>query len=371
MHALIHPWGTLTLYRWPRQRNEALQAWDNADRYLLNTLSERASVGGETLVVNDNHGALALAASAAGGVVASGDSWLAMDNIQRNAKANQIPSVPYCWPGEDLPGAADQVLMRVPKSLALLEAQLSWLSMQLAEGVPLWLSGMDKHLPRQLVPLLETYLGNGQAEYGWKKARLFSAVAPGKVLAEAPYPSHVEGPMGPLVVHAGVFSQQQLDIGARFFLDHLPEGLANDARVADLGCGNGVIGLAVLQHQPGASVTFCDESWQALKSARENVAGYFAEASVAFHHGDGLQGLEGRFDCILLNPPFHEGHAVGDHVARRLFRQASQHLAKGGELRVIGNQHLGYHKLLRRLFANVQVVGSNRKFVVFSCREPK
>ncbi|MCK0152590.1 methyltransferase [Alcanivorax sp. S6407] len=373
MHELTHPWGTLTLYRWPRRRNETLQAWDNADRYLLNTLAERAQQPGQTLVINDSHGALSLAVAQCGegGVVASGDSWLAMDNIQRNAGINELTPVNYCWPDEDLPSAADRVLMRVPKSLALLEAQLSWLSAQLAEGVPVWLSGMDKHLPRQLVSLLEKYLGNGQAEYGWKKARLFSATAPGKVLAVAPYPSKVESPTGSLVVHAGVFSQQQLDIGARFFLDHLPDHLPREPRIADLGCGNGVIGLAVLQQHPDAHVTFCDESWLALKSARENVAACFPEAKVVFHHGDGLLGLEGGFDCILLNPPFHEGHTVGDHVARRLFRQASKQLNEGGELRVIGNQHLGYHKQLGRLFGQVEVVGSNRKFVVLSCREPK
>ena len=176
--------------------------------------------------------------------------------------------------------------------------------------------------------------------------------------------------MGPLTVHAGVFSQQQLDIGARCFLAHLPTALPEKARVVDLGCGNGVMGLAMLQSHPGVELTFCDESWLALKSARDNVARYCPDGAVTYHHGDGLSGLDGPFDCILLNPPFHEGHTVGDHVARRLFRQASQRLAEEGELRVIGNRHLGYHKVLGRLFNDVQVVGSNRKFVVFSCRRP-
>ncbi len=371
MHQLTHPWGSLTLYRWPRRRNETLQAWDNADQYLLNTLAERGGERGETLVVNDSHGALALAAAKRGGVVSSGDSWLALDNIQRNAAENGLAEITHCWPDEKLPTVPGQVLMRVPKSLALLESQLAWLSAQLNEGTPVWLCGMDKHLPRQLVPLMEKYLGNGQAEYGWKKARLFSGKAPGRVLADSPYPTSVDTPVGQLRVDAGVFSQQQLDIGARFFLEHLPSGLADGARVVDLGCGNGVIGLAVLQHNPSVHMTFCDESWMALKSARENVASFQQGAQARLHHGDGLSALDERFDCILLNPPFHEGHIVGDHVARRLFRQASKRLAEQGELRVIGNRHLGYHKALGRLFSAVEVVGSNKKFVVFSCRDLK
>ena len=371
MSDLTHPWGTLTLYRWPRQRNESLQAWDNADRYLLNTLAERGGEGGMTLVVNDSHGALGLAASQRGEAVSSGDSWMAWHNMSRNAAENRLSAVRHCWPDETLPASPQQVLMRVPKSLALLESQLAWLAAHLSQGTPVWLCGMDKHLPRQLVPLMQRYLGNGQAEYGWKKARLFSARAPGGSEVSAPYPTLIDSPVGPLKVHAGVFSQQQLDIGARCFLEHLPDDLPEAARVADLGCGNGVIGLSVLKHQPHAQITFCDESWLALKSARENAAGIFPDARTCFHHGDGLAGVEETFDVILLNPPFHEGHIVGDHVARRLFRQASRHLAEGGELRVIGNRHLGYHKPLGRLFRSVERVGNDSKFVVFSCREPK
>ena len=66
---------------------------------------------------------------------------------------------------------------------------------------------------------------------------------------------------------------------------------------------------------------------------------------------------------LVSHRPIHEGRQaveahqrVGDHVARRLFRQAKQALNAGGELRVIGNRHLGYHKLLGKLFGKVGVV---------------
>ncbi|MBQ23509.1 class I SAM-dependent methyltransferase [Alcanivorax sp.] len=380
-----HPWGQLALQRWPRRRNETLQAWDNADLYLLNTLAERglpvseadeaAKAGATTLVLNDQQGALALAlqqaASAGGAVVeSSGDSFMAQAAALANGEDNSLQGIRFLWPFDALGQTPDQVIMRVPKSVALLEWQLHWLSQHLPQGVPVWLAGMDKHLPRQLVSLLQRYLGNGRAEYGWKKARLFSAQTPGQVLADTSYPSKVEAGDWQLTVHAGVFAQQQLDIGARFFLDHLPQSLAAGSRVVDLGCGNGVIGLAALQASPSAEMTFCDESWLALESARDNVSRYFPEAQCQFHHGDGLLGLENDFDCILLNPPFHDGHVVGDHVARRLFNQAARALAPGGELRVIGNRHLGYHKVLSRRFGSVTVLGSNAKFVVWRCQDP-
>ena len=386
MTPFLHPWGQLALQRWPRRRNETLQAWDNADLYLLNTLAERglpvseadetAKAGARTLVLNDQQGALALAlqqAAPAGcaAVQSSGDSFMAQAATLANAEDNGLTLVlPFLWPFDPPGQAPDQVIMRVPKSVALLEWQLHWLSQHLPQGVPVWLAGMDKHLPRQLVPLLQRYLGNGRAEYGWKKARLFSAQTPGQVLADTDFPSKVKVGDWQLTVHAGVFAQQQLDIGARFFLDHLPQSLPAGSRVLDLGCGNGVIGLAALQASPGAEMTFCDESWLALESARDNVSRYFPNRQCHFHHGDGLVGLEREFDCILLNPPFHDGHVVGDHVARRLFNQAARALAPDGELRVIGNRHLGYHKVLSRRFGSVTVLGSNAKFVVWRCQQP-
>jgi 16S rRNA (guanine1207-N2)-methyltransferase len=78
-----------------------------------------------------------------------------------------------------------------------------------------------------------------------------------------------------------------------------------------------------------------------------------------------LAGSEGPFELILLNPPFHDGGAVGDHIALRLFRQAAQRLAPGGRLLLVGNRHLGYHRSLRRWFSRVRQLDADPKFVVF------
>jgi len=47
-----------------------------------------------------------------------------------------------------------------------------------------------------------------------------------------------------------------------------------------------------------------------------------------------------------------------------MFEQAKRSLRNGGELRIVGNRHLGYHLKLKRLFGNCEVLGSDRKFVV-------
>ncbi|HAT07143.1 MAG TPA: 23S rRNA (guanine(1835)-N(2))-methyltransferase, partial [Aeromonas salmonicida] len=50
----------LTLYRYPRQSQDPLQAWDAADEYLINTLAETPlEQAGPVIIMNDGFGALA------------------------------------------------------------------------------------------------------------------------------------------------------------------------------------------------------------------------------------------------------------------------------------------------------------------------
>jgi 23S rRNA (guanine1835-N2)-methyltransferase len=364
-HTFSHPHGELQLQRWPRRREEALRAWDGADRYLLEVLAEEGAAVARPLVLNDNCGALALSLLARGlPVASSNDSWVSQAALLANAADNalSLERLHWCWADQPLP-AADAVLLRVPKELSLLEWQLATLSASQPAGTPVWVAGMDKHLPPKLVDMLGRYLDQAHAGLGRYKARVFRGCipalprpAPGSALVEVPDTGWQ------LQVRAGVFSRQQLDIGARFFLDHVPTGISGD--ICDLGCGNGVIGMMALQNNPSARLLFCDDSALALASARDNVARYFADRDVGFHHGNGLDGVEQQFDLILLNPPFHRGHAVDDSVARMLFRHARRQLAPQGRLRVIGNSHLDYATLLRRSFGTVRQVARNSKFTI-------
>ncbi|MFH6571353.1 23S rRNA (guanine(1835)-N(2))-methyltransferase, partial [Aeromonas caviae] len=50
----------LTLYRYPRQSQDPLQAWDTADEYLISHLAEsQQAPDGPVIIMNDGFGALA------------------------------------------------------------------------------------------------------------------------------------------------------------------------------------------------------------------------------------------------------------------------------------------------------------------------
>ncbi|HAQ88415.1 MAG TPA: 50S rRNA methyltransferase, partial [Pseudomonas sp.] len=91
-------------------------------------------------------------------------------NLQRNALADD--AVTFVPASEVAQGPFDRVLIRVPKTLALLEEQLIRLHGQLAPGAQVIAAAMIKHLPRAAGDLLEKYIGPVQASLAVKKARL-------------------------------------------------------------------------------------------------------------------------------------------------------------------------------------------------------
>lgn len=371
-HTFTHPFGSLQLQRWPHLHNDPLRAWDGADRYLLEVLAEEG-VPSSLLTLNDQCGALTLALLShepAPTVFASGDSYTSLAALNANAAGIAAPAN-WTWADQPLPNGANAALLRVPKELSLLEWQLAALTEALPAGAPVLIAGMDKHLPRNLLEVLARYLDNPSAGLGRHKARIFRGKIPAQPKSSPPS-AWLEIPQQGwrLRVDAGVFSRQQLDIGARFFIEHIPADIEGD--ICDLGCGNGVVGMMALQRNPSARLWSCDESALAVASTKENIQQYFPARETYFHHGNGLDGLQQKFDLILLNPPFHRGHAIDDSVARMLFRHAKRHLKEGGVLRVIGNSHLNYPSILRHQFGHqlghqldkVQQVARNNKFTI-------
>ncbi|MDO0917234.1 methyltransferase [Streptomyces sp. DT2A-34] len=368
------PWGELALTRFPEDPRDRLRAWDASDEYLLRHLAEReTSLSGTVVVVGDRWGAL-VTALAAHQPVQITDSYLTQEATRANlARAGVGPgSVRLLTTQDPPPERIDVLLVRVPKSLALLEDQLLRLAPSVHEGTVVAGTGMVKEIHTSTLRLFERILGPTRTSLAEKKARLiFCTPEPSRARHANPWPYTYTLPDGigavsgrTVVNHAGVFCADRLDIGTRFFLGHLPDGKGAQ-RVVDLGCGNGVVGTAVALANPEAEVLFVDESFQAVASAEATYRANGVQGHAEFRVGDGLAGVPaGSVDLVLNNPPFHSHQATTDATAWRMFTGARRALGPGGELWVIGNRHLGYHLKLRRLFGNSQLVASDAKFVV-------
>ncbi|MFE0087191.1 methyltransferase [Streptomyces sp. NPDC058991] len=379
MNIFTTSWGDLGLTRFPEDPRDRLRAWDASDEYLLRHL-EGEKLGGTVVVVGDRWGALVTALSAHRPVQIT-DSFLTQRatraNLVRNRPAAEADGVRLLSTQDTPPDRIDVLLVRVPKSLALLEDQLQRLAPRLTADTLVVGTGMVTEIHTSTLKLFERIIGPTRTSLAVKKARLIhcapepdrtgSAAAP-----DAPWPRSHTLPTGigamsgrPVTNHAGIFCADRLDIGTRFFLEHLPDR-RGPLRVVDLGCGNGVVGTAVAVANPEAEVVFTDESFQAVASAEATFrANTGPSADAAFVVGDALSGTEREsVDLVLNNPPFHTHRARTDSTSWRMFTGARRALRPGGELWVIGNRHLGYHVKLRRIFGNCETVASNPKFVV-------
>ena len=107
--------------------------------------------------------------------------------------------------------------------------------------------------------------------------------------------------------HAGLFSRDRLDRGSRLLIESLP-GEDAALRIVDLGCGNGVIGLAAAVMNPRARLLFSDESYLAVDCARRNFEAAFGRAREArFSVDDCIRDeADASADLVLVNPPFHQ-----------------------------------------------------------------
>ena len=150
-------------------------------------------------------------------------------------------------------------------------------------------------------------------------------------------------------------------------LEHVPAPA--HGKLLDLGCGSGVIGLTMKSRSPALDITLTDVDAMALRSAELNSArlGLSAETIAS----DGLARVDGRFDYIFSNPPFHQGKRTDYEFALRLFRDAKRHMTRDGQLWIVANRHLAYEEWASEAFRSAEVMVQSNGFKLICASDPK
>ena len=95
-----------------------------------------------------------------------------------------------------------------------------------------------------------------------------------------------------------------------------------------------------------------------------------ASTPVSFHWFDVTsEKLDGIYDTVIMNPPFHEGRASDISLGQSFIAAAASRLKKGGRLLMVANRQLPYEATLKGLFKTVNLLEEVRGFKVFDARK--
>jgi len=370
----------LQLVRYPQDlQHPSWQAWDAADEYLIEYVEQNIQElqSQSVSIYNDDFGALACWFADVKPKWVS-DSFVAKQSCLINLQQNNIPieSVTFFDSVTQIDSPVELVLLKIPKTTALLEQQLIDLQARVSASTKVIAAGKANLIQKSTLALFEKYLGSTTTSLAKKKARLIFCQPTATKSHVSPYPTmwFTDKTRFEISNLANVFARQQLDIGARFVLENLSK-LADmhNKTVIDLGCGNGVLGLHVLNQNKQTKVVFVDESYMAVASAKHNVLSNLPgkELDSEFIVNNCLDDFAkkskfNQVDIVLCNPPFHQQNAITDHIAWQMFKDAKSVLQNGGQLFVVGNRHLDYPNKLKKLFGNTTTVATNQKFSILS-----
>jgi 16S rRNA (guanine1207-N2)-methyltransferase len=170
----------------------------------------------------------------------------------------------------------------------------------------------------------------------------------------------------------GIFSDGELDAGTAMLLDTLGQVPLDTGKILDFACGAGVIGawwqrLQAVRGDPVSPVDGVDVQFQAVACARATYDRVGAEGKITA--SDGLSAVEGQYQSVVTNPPFHTGIRTDTSATEQFLLGINRHLLKGGELRLVANRFLPYQALIRQHVGPVKVLAEDQRFIVWSARK--
>ena len=165
---------------------------------------------------------------------------------------------------------------------------------------------------------------------------------PAVAFKRAPVQAEVWGRTLDLVSGSGVFAQGRLDVGTAVLFRETEPPVAE--RYLDLGCGYGVIGLALAAAVPGSVVRAVDVNERAVLLANENAASLGVADRFTAVTPEGVPETE-RYDEIWSNPPIR----IGKEALHDLLLTWLPRLAPGGRAVLVVGKNLGADSLQRWL----------------------
>ena len=160
----------------------------------------------------------------------------------------------------------------------------------------------------------------------------------------------------------GVFSKENVDFGTKTMLESFNTE-KEDAKVADIGCGYGVISIFLAKKYPTFKFTMVDVNNRVLELSKKNIELNNINNEVEVLESSSFDNVEGNFDIVLTNPPIR----AGKKIVHKIMIDSYEHLNASGELWVVIQKKQGMascKKLLEETFSRVEIVTKNKGYYI-------
>ena len=160
----------------------------------------------------------------------------------------------------------------------------------------------------------------------------------------------------------GVFSKNGVDFGSRLLLDFIPLEEVG-GKILDLGCGYGVIGIA-LNKLTGANVDMVDVNLRALHLTEMNVAANKCQ-NINVFESNVYENVNTKYTSIVTNPPIRAGKKV---VYDMLFN-AKDYLTDDGNLYFVIRKQQGAKSIISDLEKeyDLEILEKKKGYYIIKC----
>ena len=258
------------------------------------------------------------------------------------------------------------VLVFLPKSKPLMDFWLAMVLSFLPADAPVWLVGENDAGIKSWKKRLKRDFGSVTSIDNARHCGLLEAAepltTPGCFDPSQWFESFSLGENTTVSSLPGVFSHGRLDQGTQVLLDtlnSLPAG-----KVLDFGCGAGVICAYIHAQGGNHDFTLVDSDALALASSERTLQDSGCQ-SFKVLASDGLSAVDGTYDLLLSNPPFHQGVRTNYEVTEQFLAQSRRLLRPGGELRIVANSFLHYAPIIEQTYGHCQTLLVRDGFSVY------
>jgi 16S rRNA G1207 methylase RsmC len=176
------------------------------------------------------------------------------------------------------------------------------------------------------------------------------------------FPFRDEGRLIQAFSRPGVFSHRRVDGGARALLR--AASVCDGNRVLELGCGSGIVSMALAMRGAGVSVHAIDSNARAVQCARTGVElNGLTNVAVELSTAESATGGDinaGSFDLIVANPPYYSNNRIAEIFARC----AAHAIGPNGSALFVTKRAEWYQEHLPELFPRFTIEPAGQYLIV-------